>query len=421
MSDVLSCFDSLVDCTFENIENIKRQYGVIKKLIPDTDSAKVKVKIRNIVDDDLTETEIENDPDEKNWLTLLNKTKQRLKIGDAVWIYYWRTITDGYVAIKIGKPTESISHKIGLERAMTITNKSNAIRQMSQTVSSFEIKNKVTRACDNTPNVIYVCGCPAVYYPRVSNLPQIYASPVKPNTGWTTSINNFIQFIIDLDDSLFIKDIQGIYIGNKDNTNYKKVDIHFGVYDIRGGIPDTLWADNFAQNYNNFNTYYNTFTSGESCRATMMYNIIGSDSHLYSMMKWGDSGAVRAAWEMSPSEYYTPGDVAFTNYADALNGGFIYVYDKVYLNGTDESAMSVPYGYLVGKWVYKSFVKGKLLTPDPSLGDSSEVPYIAGEQYLVCSCDGNSQNNGGFAPIFSSHDEREYVRQTLSRIESAPY
>ena len=415
VSDVLSCFNSLVDCTFENIENIKRQYGVIKKLIPDTDSAKVKVKIRNIVDDDLIETEIENDPDEKNWLTLLNKTKQKLKVGDAVWVYYWRTITDGYVAIKIGKPTESISGKLGLERAMAITDKSNAIRQMSQTVSSFEIKNKVTRACDNTPNVIYVCGCPAVYYPNVSNIPQIYDSPVKPNTGWTTSINNFKQFIIDLDDSLFIKDIQGIYIGNIDNTNYKKVDIHFGVYDIWGGITDSLWATNFTQNYNNFNTYYNTFTSGKSYRATMMYNMIGSDSYLYTMMDGNTS------WGRSPSDYYKSGVMAFTNYADALNGGFIYVYDKVYLNGTDESAMSVPYGYLVGKWVYKSFVKGKLLTPDPSLGDYSQVPYIAGEQYLVCSCDGNSQNKGGFAPIFSSHDEREYVRQTLSRIESAPY
>ena len=417
MSDTLSCFNSLVDSAFDKIENIKRQYGVVKKIISDTDSAKVKVKIRNIVNSDLSKTEIENDPDEKNWLTLLNKTGQRLKVGDTIWVHYWRTITDGYVAIKIGKQSQG-GGRIGLDKAMTITDKHNVINNISQTVSSFGVQNKVTKSCGDTPSVIYVGGCPAVYYAGVSALPQIYSSTAESGT-WRTRINNFKQFIMNLDDSLFIKDISNIYIGSLNNSNYKKVDIHFGVYTITGGVGSFLWAVDYNINSRNFINYYNTFATGKVYCPTMMYNEVGSDQ-LNPMTQRDMAESVFDFWGVAPSDQFTQSDILFPNYASALNGGFIYVYDNFYLN----SDVSVPYGYLTGKWVYKSFSKGKLLTPDPSIhraAISADMPYIAGEEYRVCSCDGNSQNKGGYAPIFSSSDEREYVRQTLSRIESAPY
>jgi hypothetical protein len=151
----------------------------------------------------------------------------------------------------------------------------------------------------------------------------------------------------------------------------------------------------------------------------MVFNVVGSDK-LNSMVDRDISDKIFDFWGKAPSEYFTKSDVLFSNYADALDGGFIYVYDKIILNNSN---MSVPYGYLEGKWVYKSFVKGKLLTPDPSLNrvSNSDMPYVAGEEYRVCSCDGNLTNKGGYAPILSTRDEREYVRQTLSRIESAPY
>lgn len=68
---------------------IKRIMGVIKKVIENTNDTKYQV---SIFDKD----------DNKQNVILLNKTKDMLQKDDVVWVYYWKTVTDGYIAIKIG-------------------------------------------------------------------------------------------------------------------------------------------------------------------------------------------------------------------------------------------------------------------------------------------------------------------------------
>ena len=68
---------------------MKRICGIIKKVIENTNNTKFQVSVFN-------------NNNEKHDIVLLNKTKEVLQEGDTVWIHYWNTITDGYIAIKIG-------------------------------------------------------------------------------------------------------------------------------------------------------------------------------------------------------------------------------------------------------------------------------------------------------------------------------
>lgn len=104
MSEMLNSFNQIIDYNFNNLDNIKKEYGTVEALVENTDSAKVVVKLRDYITGD------EEDNDRNARFAFLNKTGERLSIGDNVLIYYWNTITDGYVAIKIGLSTEPIIH-----------------------------------------------------------------------------------------------------------------------------------------------------------------------------------------------------------------------------------------------------------------------------------------------------------------------
>ena len=96
----LDNLNNIIDNNFEHTDCIKRKYGIVEQLIypPSYGSEYPKVKV-NIC----AGSEEENTKS----IILLNKTGEVLSVGDAVWVYYWNTITDGYVAIKIGLSTQS--------------------------------------------------------------------------------------------------------------------------------------------------------------------------------------------------------------------------------------------------------------------------------------------------------------------------
>lgn len=98
---MLNDFNNIIDYNYQALDTIKREYGVVKQWVPYTDSAKVVVKVLNRDD---------KDGEKETLLTLLNKTGERLNVGDNVLIYYWNTLSDGYVAIKIGESSPPVSH-----------------------------------------------------------------------------------------------------------------------------------------------------------------------------------------------------------------------------------------------------------------------------------------------------------------------
>ena len=135
MSDIrgmLNSFNTIIDNNYKTLEHIKRKYGIVKELIPNTDSAKVRVKIRDL---DKEDDEEETESDIKKTLLFLNKTGEKLRVGDHVIIYYWQTISDGYVAIKIGL-SEEPPHKRNLQAyfAYSMTDDLDTLQGMTQNI-----------------------------------------------------------------------------------------------------------------------------------------------------------------------------------------------------------------------------------------------------------------------------------------------
>ena len=87
--EALGYVNQIIDSNFKRLPNLKRAYGKIKSIM--SNNAKVLVEI------------LSTEEEEKNReLWFLNKTGEILAVDDLVWIYYWNTITDGYVAVKQG-------------------------------------------------------------------------------------------------------------------------------------------------------------------------------------------------------------------------------------------------------------------------------------------------------------------------------
>lgn len=91
---------------------LKRAYGVVTgEVVTDSGVPTGKFKVRVTHDQEeikKIQTVIEDggNVDTSNDLTLVNKTIELeddvLKPGDLVWVHYWNTISDGYIAIRIG-------------------------------------------------------------------------------------------------------------------------------------------------------------------------------------------------------------------------------------------------------------------------------------------------------------------------------
>lgn len=130
MNSIIDSLNGIIDSNYKSLDTIKRANGVITKSYPDIGRnvgyGKVVAKIVGF----------DNDNDEKErLLTLPNKSGERLSVGDHVLVYYWNTITDGYVALKLGlsaapytKPDKSLSY------GYTMTNNIETIKKIATNV-----------------------------------------------------------------------------------------------------------------------------------------------------------------------------------------------------------------------------------------------------------------------------------------------
>ena len=92
---------------------LKRVRGIITEFIIKTDFTgrehvigKYKVRITNNQDEiDKLEHDIKEgiEIDTSNDLMLVNKSNDSLYLGCHVWVYYWNTPSDGYIALRIGR------------------------------------------------------------------------------------------------------------------------------------------------------------------------------------------------------------------------------------------------------------------------------------------------------------------------------
>ena len=424
--EALDSLNAIIDYNYGKIETIKRKYGVIKKLIPDTDSAKVKVKIRDINNEDYIkpdeDEEEQEDPDEKNWLTMLNKTGERLEVGDCVWVYYWRTITDGYVAIKIG--TKHHSGKdldVKLERAMTITDHDETIADISDTTASFEIGNRISYGYQESPNVIFVGGCPAVYYADLDNVPDIVSQPTAYSEddpiygGKVKKINEFKAFVRSLGTSYFTKQADHIYSRSpvsslsRDGTTQTQCYSFKYVCDyVRAISPNTQ----------------SVLPVGVS---KMLYpGIIGlghTDTNVENGLWWnvgadGFSHTPRDSGTLYTDDFnlYRDNDGVDAFFTSDVDGGFIFIFNEVVISDPN---LSTPFGYVKGRWLGRCFGNGFRLYNQDTQYMTNDIMWCY--KYLQTTPARHTDVLYNFCPAFGSYDEREYARQVISRSESQAY
>ena len=85
----MNALNNIITARLDSKPRIKRIAAIVTEIVANTDNGKVKVRFMN-------------SKNEESVLTLLNKSRDELAVGDSVWIHYWNTVSDGYVAIKTG-------------------------------------------------------------------------------------------------------------------------------------------------------------------------------------------------------------------------------------------------------------------------------------------------------------------------------
>lgn len=112
MNDGLTALNNIIDNRYESYNILKRKYGIVKEVlsyaraivtVEDEDMMDLQREYQKPKDDDEEETDYGAKTRDLN---LLNKTGEELFVGDSVWIYYWKTLTDGYIALHVGAKKE---------------------------------------------------------------------------------------------------------------------------------------------------------------------------------------------------------------------------------------------------------------------------------------------------------------------------
>ena len=84
MSNFQDMMNNFIQNELANNASLKRASGTVVSIVPDTDGGKAVVNIMG------------------RKLTLLNKTGENLSANDTVWVHYWDSLANGYIALRNG-------------------------------------------------------------------------------------------------------------------------------------------------------------------------------------------------------------------------------------------------------------------------------------------------------------------------------
>lgn len=117
----LSVLNNIIGNRYNTYDVLHRKYGVVKTVlsfaraivtVEDKDMLELQKEYKENSEQDQSNDNITGIRD----LNLLNKTGEKLEVGDAVWVYYWHDISSGYIAIRIGK-NKGTDAKVKISRA----------------------------------------------------------------------------------------------------------------------------------------------------------------------------------------------------------------------------------------------------------------------------------------------------------------
>ena len=252
MKNISESIYDMIDNCYDRSENIKKAFGKVIRKFRYKDEhgywknlqGKYEVKILS------RKTTMIITTDKALFLgsmVLPNRTGEPLDEGDEVLIYYWKNITDGYIAIKLGLSRYPTNYY--LNTAVVKLENTSRIELISDNITELNPVNRTMKTWGyDFPDLIYVNKYPAIYYSGLYELPN----KIEINTS-TTLVDEFKSFVLshknlsqsNIDITFSLSDIL-----TKEGRNNIITDLsennHFGVNIYRINADGTSWYYNTA-------------------------------------------------------------------------------------------------------------------------------------------------------------------------------
>lgn len=142
MNDFRSLMDSFVREELSGNDSMKRASGTVVSIVPNTDGGKAIVNVMN------------------RKLTLLNKTGENLEVDDVVWVHYWDSIANGYIALRNGLPNSRAEGSMQINTAVVMTETQAQPLTVADTVINVDYQNHLTAKYGNPRNSIIASELP---------------------------------------------------------------------------------------------------------------------------------------------------------------------------------------------------------------------------------------------------------------------
>ena len=141
--ETLSFLNDTFNGVYAQKDSMKRVTGVIESVVPGTDYGKAVVTIGN------------------KSLTMINKSGEVLAAGDHVWVHYWNSLADGYIALRCGAPNNLGG--LYIERAAVVSEDQSAVYTVSGDVINIDSANKLKSTYGSPQNPFIINEYTAVY------------------------------------------------------------------------------------------------------------------------------------------------------------------------------------------------------------------------------------------------------------------
>jgi len=228
-NSLLGYLNETFDEYYKKKDIIKRVAGVINYVVPDSNYAVANVQIGD------------------KSLNLLNKTGEILSEGDHVWVYYWHTLTDGYIALRNG---EALNIGGGVKNAAVITEQQDTVYNIAKSVISVDTVNKVKIYHSDMNNAMILNKCTAIAMGS-----DTYSLQPAGTIDYTTSTSGAIDLssrISNMSERLWSNKVKSYWIpgdaGFTEGNEYTYyLDIAYVTYNNEGyGTSGTQWVYRFG-------------------------------------------------------------------------------------------------------------------------------------------------------------------------------
>lgn len=229
MSNFQDMMNNFIQNELANNASLKRASGTVVSIVPDTDGGKAVVNIMG------------------RKLTLLNKTGENLSVNDTVWIHYWDSLANGYIALRNGLPNSRAEGDFTIDTAVVMSESQAQVLTVADTIINVDYQNHLTAKYGNPQNSIIASELPVVIsnYTEYSSIATIFSTISQIPVSLLS-----IEREVSIADSYFYSVINGSYNTTLDKWQLSS-DVMVVLPDGAGGYTTNVYCSGmFDENGN---------------------------------------------------------------------------------------------------------------------------------------------------------------------------